>query len=171
MFPLSAELFRKRDAKHSGQSSRCLLISQSSAHGLSMYPLILTNLTAPGTKTRAQSLLGRIPLGADPELDSLAMHLANRAHKARASRTVAQCKESWKEFLAWAEQKQAAGTDIHEVMPEVVAMYLTRVFMTVEADDVSHGRLAPACVEIACHFFFTGRSSPTDQPTCNSSGI
>ena len=117
-------------------------------------------------KTRAQSLLGKVPLGADPELDSLVMQLANRAHEARASRTLAQYKEPWRDLLAWAEQKQPAGADIYNVLPEVVAMYLMCVFMTVEADDVGHGRVATASAAIACHFFLAGRPSPTDHPTC-----
>ena len=79
---------------------------------------------------------------------------------------MAHYKEPWNEFSAWAKQKQAAGADIYDVPPEIMAMYLTRVFMTAEADEVGHRCIATASVAIACQFFLAGRPSPTDHPTC-----
>lgn len=117
--------------------------------------------------TRAQALLGQVPLGEDPTLDNLALHVASRAHVARAASTVAQYKDPWKDFLAWAEQRRRVSATIYDIMPEVVAMYLAHVFMTAEADEVGHGRVATASAAIACHFFLAGRKSPTDHPACD----
>ncbi|EFJ46619.1 hypothetical protein VOLCADRAFT_105526 [Volvox carteri f. nagariensis] len=56
-----------------------------------------------GIRARAQTLLGQVPLDANPMIGDLALVLASQAHKARASSTVAQYKEPWQEFLDWAE--------------------------------------------------------------------
>lgn len=92
--------------------------------------------------------------------------MASRAHTARAASTAAQYKEPWKDFLAWAKQRRHVSVSIYDIMPEVVAMYLAHVFMTAEADEVGHGRVATASAAIACQFFLAGRQSPTDHPAC-----
>ena len=70
--------------------------------------------------------------------------------------------------MEWANtQKIAEANDIYTVEPEIVAMYLTHVFMTAEADEVGHGRVAIASAAIACNFSLVGRPSPTDHPACS----
>lgn len=49
-----------------------------------------------------QTLLGPVLLDIHPNIKSLALDLASQAHAARAGSTVAQYKEPWKDFLAWA---------------------------------------------------------------------
>jgi len=70
--------------------------------------------------------------------------------------------------MEWANtQKVAEAHDIYTVEPEIVAMYLTHVFMTAEVDEVGHRRVAIASAAIACNFFLAGRPSPTDHPACS----
>ncbi|EFJ44018.1 hypothetical protein VOLCADRAFT_106548 [Volvox carteri f. nagariensis] len=120
-----------------------------------------------GIRARAQTLLGQVPLDANPMIGDLALALASQAHKARASSTVAQYKEPWQEFLDWAELLHIRASDIYDIRPEIVAMYLMHVYQTVQADEVGPGRVAGASATIACHFFLAGRPSPTEHPACN----
>ena len=117
-------------------------------------------------RTRAQALLGQIPLGKNQELDGLALELANRAHGARASSTVAQYKEPWREFQVWAARMGTPADNTLDVQPELVAMYLMYVYQSAEADEVGHGRVSIASAAIACNFFLAGQPSPTDLPAC-----
>ncbi|EFJ44477.1 hypothetical protein VOLCADRAFT_106341 [Volvox carteri f. nagariensis] len=120
-----------------------------------------------GIRARAQTLLGQVPLDANPMIGDLALALASQAHKARASSTVAQYKEPWQEFLDWAELLHIRASDIYDIRPEIVAMYLMHVYQTAQADEVGPGRVAGASAAIACHFFLAGRPSPTEHPACN----
>ncbi|EFJ49247.1 hypothetical protein VOLCADRAFT_89964 [Volvox carteri f. nagariensis] len=119
-----------------------------------------------GVKARAQTLLGQVPLDANPMIEGLALALASEAHKARASSTVAQYKEPWQEFLDWAELLHIRASDVYDIRPEIVAMYLMHVYQTAQADEAGPGRVARATAAIACHFFFAGRPSPTEHPAC-----
>ncbi|EFJ51514.1 hypothetical protein VOLCADRAFT_103423, partial [Volvox carteri f. nagariensis] len=97
-------------------------------------------MTCPlGIRARAQTLLGQVPLDANPMIGDLALALASQAHKARASSTVAQYKEPWQEFLDWAELLHIRASDIYDIRPEIVAMYLMHVYQTAQADEVQNG--------------------------------
>ncbi|EFJ42438.1 hypothetical protein VOLCADRAFT_107235 [Volvox carteri f. nagariensis] len=92
-----------------------------------------------GIRARAQTLVGQVPLDANPMIGDLALALASQAHKARASSTVAQYKEPWQEFLDWAELLHIRASDIYDIRPEIVAMYLMHVYQTAQADEVQNG--------------------------------
>ncbi|EFJ48720.1 hypothetical protein VOLCADRAFT_104576 [Volvox carteri f. nagariensis] len=92
-----------------------------------------------GIRARAQTLLGQVPLDANPMIGNLALALASQAHKARASSTVAQYKEPWQEFLDWAELLHIRASDIYDIRPEIVAMYLMHIYQTAQADEVQNG--------------------------------
>ncbi|EFJ47705.1 hypothetical protein VOLCADRAFT_91740 [Volvox carteri f. nagariensis] len=117
-----------------------------------------------GVRARMQTLLGQVPLDANPMILGLALALASQAHKAHASSTVAQYKEPWQEFLDWAELLHIQASDVYDIRPEIVAMYLMHVHQTAQADEVGPGCVTVVSAAIACHFFFAGCPSPREHP-------
>lgn len=72
-------------------------------------------------------------------LDGLAFELASQAHEAQAGRTVAQYKEPWNDFNAWAMHLGTHEDQIIDIQPLIVVMYLMHVYQSAQADKVGHG--------------------------------